>query len=153
MDDYEINLKGSITENDIELVKQTWKSIDNLDHFGVTLFITLFANYQEIKEKWIFTADLKTERDFLKSPELSFHAYQVIKMIDRLIAKLDSLDSLNTIENDIVLKKLGNVHFRYAVCRTEFFVCFLFIFTFETTIIYKRFFFLKLFKLNKCLAF
>jgi hypothetical protein len=112
-----------ITENDIEIIRSGWSSIDSKEELGLDIMVRLFLNNREIKSKWIFASNLETEEEMRSNSQLKYHAKKVIDLLNKVIERvINSSDPSNIDLDDFHLIKLGSNHFHYGVIRHDFIV-------------------------------
>ena len=91
-----LDKNGSLkfNENDLEIVKKSWNSIENLEEFGVSIMIYIFQEHKEIKGKWIFASNLETESEIRHNSQVKYHSKKVIDIFNLLLSKLNNVDDL-----------------------------------------------------------
>jgi len=110
-----IKKEESFDQNDLDIVKKSWKSIENVEEFGVSIMIYIFKEHKEIKNKWIFAANLETEAEIRQNSQTKYHAKKIIDIIQLLLSKLQSIDDLSNEELNTKLFRLGESHYHYTV--------------------------------------
>ena len=105
----------SFDQNDLDIVKKSWKSIENVEEFGLSLMIYIFKEHKEIKIKWIFAANLETEAEIRQNSQTKYHARKIIDIIQLLLSKLQSIEDLSNEELNTKLFRLGESHYHYTV--------------------------------------
>ena len=100
-------------ENDLEIVKKTWNSIENFEEFGVSIMIYIFQKHKEIRGKWIFASNLETEFEIRHNSQVKYHSKKVIDIFNLLLSKLNNVDDLKNedINNKVcfIIVPLGSV--------------------------------------------
>jgi hypothetical protein len=134
-------------ENDLEIVKKTWNSIEDLEEFGVSIMIYIFQEHKEIKAKWIFASNLETEFEIRHNSQVKYHSKKVIDVFNLLLSNLNNVDDLknedihtkvcfiivllvDAVLNNLYLKdfstyfkklfRLGESHYHYNVTQEHF---------------------------------
>jgi hypothetical protein len=111
-----------ITENDIEIIRSGWNSIDSRDEFGLDIMISLFLTNRDIKSKWIFASNLETEEEMRSNSQVKYHAKKVIDLLSKVVERIVKSDPEKIDLEDFKLIKLGSNHFHYGVIRDDFIV-------------------------------
>jgi len=118
----------TFNQNDLEIVKKTWNSIENLEEFGVSIMIYIFLEHKEIKGKWIFASNLETETEMRQNSQVKYHSKKVVDVLILLLSKLKSVEDFKNEDINLKLYKLGESHYHYNVSTDHFSVCVKFIF-------------------------
>lgn len=113
-----------ITENDIEIIKSGWSSINSREEFGLDIMVRLFLNNRDIKSKWIFASNLETEEEMRSNSQLKYHAKKVVDLLNKVVERVVKSDPEHIDLDDFQLIKLGSNHFHYGVIRDDFVVSF-----------------------------
>ena len=117
-----------ITENDIEIIKSGWSSINSREEFGLDIMVRLFLNNRDIKSKWIFASNLETEEEMRSNSQLKYHAKKVVDLLNKVVERVIKSDPEHIDLDDFLLIKLGSNHFHYGVIRNDFVVSFVVLF-------------------------
>lgn len=115
----DIDQSDNVTKSDLELIKQSWDSIENKEEIGITVMVLIFQENQEIKNKWIFAANLETEAEMVSNSQLRYHAKKIIEVFNGVIVRLISLEPGKNFDEEALIR-LGQSHFHYNVNREHF---------------------------------
>lgn len=85
------------------------------------IFLRIFQEHKEIKNKWIFATNLETEAEMISNSQVRYHAKKILDIMTKIINKLLSNPNEFSIE-DFDLTRLGRNHFHYGVIRDHFYV-------------------------------
>jgi hypothetical protein len=112
---------GKINQKDLDLIRSSWSLIESKEAFGIEIMVQLLSNYKQIKDKWIFAANLETEEEMRENSQLKYHAKNIVKVFGSVVEKVINAPSPESINIDECgLVTLGTKHFHFDVSRPNF---------------------------------
>lgn len=109
---------------EIKLLKASWDTIKSKDDLGLAIMIRIFHEHKEIKNKWIFAANLETEAEMISNSQVRYHGSKIAAVFVQIIDQMNENSVFGQTELDKAydLFKLGKSHFSYTVEREHFVV-------------------------------
>ncbi|GAB1601396.1 non-symbiotic hemoglobin-like [Argonauta hians] len=100
-----IKERPPFTEHQKELIRRSWKMIqDDISKVGVITFLRLFEKYPDVQDIFIPFKGQSAE-ELKNSDRLREHGLQVMRTVEKAIARLDQPEKLET-----MLHELGRKH-------------------------------------------
>jgi len=113
---------STFSKHDLEMIEISWSFVRDKQLLGLNTMIRIFESSVEIKKKFLFASNLELATQMIENTQVRFHAYQMIRTLDKIVILLTELSISKQDKEDLV--ELGQRHYHFGLKIDHFIVCY-----------------------------